>query len=650
MGGGERARAAGGRTGRRRWPRRAWPAAVTLVAWAARLWRLDHRPLWWDEGISVYLAHQGTAAILADRAGDVHPPLYFVLLKGWTALVGPSVVAGRLFSVLPATLAVPALAAVGTRLAGRRVGATAGLLAALAAFPVQHAQEIRMYSLVPLVVLLATAWLVRVRTTPAGPGRAAGWAGYAAAIAAGPWLHYYTLAVPPFHAAALAASGERRAAVWRRWIAAQAAAAILFAPWLVRTAGRLAGNAAGKAAAESDPSVSLAAFAWRYVAEIGAGAAGDAGSPALRACAVVLAGLAIGGAARWWRRSPPRSPAAVAWPLAWLGVPLAAGYAVNLWLPFDAFARLLAYAAPGFYLLAAAGAAALGRGRAARAAQAVLVAVLAGLPLWRHQSASIDAAEDPRPLVAALAAEARPADVVVVDFPWQAGYMLAYWPPAVPPPRWYTAPGAAWGAEAGRMERDLDALTAAHARLWYPAYQALGRTTGRNVEGYLTAHAYPAADRWFGSTRLLLYGGTVPPAPAGLPAPARFEGGITLASAAVGPAEARPGDVVAVALVWRAAAAPAERLTVFVHVVDADGRPVAQHDAEPAGGGRPTDTWRAGDAVADRHGARLPADAAPGRYRVIAGLYRPATGERLRLAGAGGPDHAVLGTVRVGGE
>lgn len=624
--------------------------AVTLVAWAARLWRLDHQPLWWDEGISVYLAHQSVAAILADRAADVHPPLYFLLLKGWTAFVGPSAAAGRLFAVLSATLAVPALMALGARMAGRRVGRMAGLIMALAAFQVAHAQEIRMYSLVPLVALVATAWLARVRVSGVAPGRAAGWAAYAVAIAAGAWLHYYALAVPLFHAVALAAGGERRAAVWRRWLASQAVAAALFAPWLARVAGRIAGNAAGKAAAESDPIVGLVDFTRRYLTAVGTGETGTAPDGVTRMVTGALVGLAVVGAVRWWRGAPSRAPLSVAWPLAWLGVPLAAGYAVNLWLPFDAFARLLAFAAPAFYLLAAAGVASLGRGRTARAAQAGLVIALVGLPLWRWQARPVDSAEDPRPLVAALAAEARPADVVITDFPWQTGFLLAGWPPGAPPPRWYTAPGAAWGAEPDRMTRDLGALMAAHARLWYPAYQALGRTTGRNVEGFLAAQAYPAADRWFGLTRLLLFGsGTTPVAPAAAPLPARFEGGIALATADVGPAEPRPGDIVAAALGWRADAAPRERLTVFVHVVDAGGRVVAQHDAEPAGGSRPTDAWRAGESIADRHGVRLPADAPSGRLRVVVGLYRPATAERLRRAG-GGSDHVVLGDVRVAGD
>lgn len=624
--------------------------AVTFVAWAARLWRLDHQPLWWDEGISVYLAHQSVAAILADRAADVHPPLYFLLLKGWTAFVGPSAAAGRLFSVLPATLAVPALMALGARMAGRRAGRAAGLLMALGAFQVQHAQEIRMYSLVPLVALLATAWLVHVRATAGGPGRAIGWVAYAVAIAAGAWLHYYALAVPLFHAVALAAGGERRAAVWRRWLASQTVAAALFAPWLTRVAGRIAGNAAGKAAAESDPNLGLVDFTGRYLTAVGTGEAGLAPDGVTRMVAGALIGLAVIGAVRWWRGAPSRAPVSVAWPLAWLGIPLAAGFAVNLWLPFDAFARLLAFAAPAFYLLAAAGVASLGRGRAARAAQAGLVIALLGLPLWRWQARPVDGAEDPRPLVAALAAEARPADVVITDFPWQTGFLLAGWPPGVPPPRWYMAPGAAWGAEPGRMEGDLDALMGAHARLWYPGYQALGRTTGRNVEGFLAAHAFPAADQWFGLTRLQLFGsGATPVAPAAAPLPARFEGGIALAAADVGPADPRPGDILAVALHWRADAAPRERLTVFVHVVDTGGRLVAQHDAEPAGGSRPTDAWHTGEAIADRHGVSLPADAPRGPLRVIVGLYRPTTAERLRRAGSGA-DHVVLGDFRVAGD
>lgn len=71
-----------------------------------------------------------------------------------------------------------------------------------------------------------------------------------------------------------------------------------------------------------------------------------------------------------------------------------------------------------------------------------------------------------------------------------------------------------------------------------------------------------------------------------------------------------------------------EDATVFVHVTTADGRVVAQHDSPPRNGRYPTSAWEVGEIIGDPHEIALQGLPA-GHYRVIAGLYRPASGERL---------------------
>jgi hypothetical protein len=71
--------------------------------------------------------------------------------------------------------------------------------------------------------------------------------------------------------------------------------------------------------------------------------------------------------------------------------------------------------------------------------------------------------------------------------------------------------------------------------------------------------------------------------------------------------------------------------TVFVHVEDAAGNIVAQTDLQPTGGVYPTSAWTPGHTLKDSYRLRIPEDTPPGEYRVLAGLYDPATGERLPL-------------------
>ncbi|MCL6648370.1 MAG: hypothetical protein K6U89_08565 [Chloroflexi bacterium] len=79
-------------------------------------------------------------------------------------------------------------------------------------------------------------------------------------------------------------------------------------------------------------------------------------------------------------------------------------------------------------------------------------------------------------------------------------------------------------------------------------------------------------------------------------------------------------------LVWRAVRPAPGAFHVFVHVVDAAGRILAQSDGPPAGGAFPTTAWPLEVALDDWH--RLPTLA--GRLRV--GLYDPQSGARLLLA------------------
>jgi hypothetical protein len=103
--------------------------------------------------------------------------------------------------------------------------------------------------------------------------------------------------------------------------------------------------------------------------------------------------------------------------------------------------------------------------------------------------------------------------------------------------------------------------------------------------------------------------------------PYRFGDALRLAAYAVPSGAARPGDTLRLDLLWRADSAPGRAYKIFVHVVAADGRPVAQRDAEPYDGRHPTAAWVPGTTLRDRHPIRLPADLPPGQYGLLVGWY-----------------------------
>ncbi len=149
--------------------------AILCVAAAVRLYGIGREPLWLDEGYSWWDARQSLENLwrLVPQC-DPHPPLYALLLKGWSALFGESVTALR---ALGATLSVAATAMVmlAGREIGRRVGWIAGLLFAVAPFQIEFSQEARPYALVALgaaAVVFGALRLVRSlrETVPTLPG------------------------------------------------------------------------------------------------------------------------------------------------------------------------------------------------------------------------------------------------------------------------------------------------------------------------------------------------------------------------------------------------------------------------------------------------------------------------------------------------
>jgi hypothetical protein len=105
-----------------------------------------------------------------------------------------------------------------------------------------------------------------------------------------------------------------------------------------------------------------------------------------------------------------------------------------------------------------------------------------------------------------------------------------------------------------------------------------------------------------------------------------------------------PGATVIPRLYWEALRPPDDNYNVFVHLLDENGQLVANHDGAPFYGRYPSRAWEPDYIVPDEHPLTLPADLAPGRYRLNVGLYLLATGERLPVfdaAGTEGADRAV---------
>ncbi|MGQ9625390.1 MAG: glycosyltransferase family 39 protein [Anaerolineae bacterium] len=169
---------------------------------------------------------------------------------------------------------------------------------------------------------------------------------------------------------------------------------------------------------------------------------------------------------------------------------------------------------------------------------------------------------------------------------------------------------------------------------WRPGYKEWVE------EKYLTGHFYDDQHRIYYLPRLK----SLPQEarPAGLRPEGQILGGkAKLLGYEVHP---RPENVLHLTLYWQALEKMAQDYTVFVHLLDEEGKMTAQSDSQPAQELMPTSDWPPGEIIPDRHEISAP----PGRYSILVGMYLLSTMERLPVAGAEGRDNISLGEVTIG--
>ena len=135
--------------------------APVAAAAGLRGLRLGWQPLWWDEGYSIYFATEPLGRMLWLTAHDIHPPLYYALLHGWTALRGQAPNLSDFLSALigDASIGVIAWLAMRSTPERRAVAWVAALLLALSPMHLFYSQEVRMYGLAMLLGMLSSGLL-----------------------------------------------------------------------------------------------------------------------------------------------------------------------------------------------------------------------------------------------------------------------------------------------------------------------------------------------------------------------------------------------------------------------------------------------------------------------------------------------------------
>ncbi len=668
---------------------------VLALAAGLRFYNLGSQSLWSDEGNSAALATRSLVQIAQDAAHDIHPPLYYWLLRLWTTVFGLSEVGLRSLSAVLGTLLVLVIYGLGARLFNRTTGLAAAFIAAIAPFQVYYSQEARMYILVALEGALAALlfwWLVSQEDTRlpfSDEGRqvqppAAKHAGLhllpfsgqllVLVWVAGLYTHYaFPLMVgllSLLYLAWLIVSRRRGLVGWRvlRWSLLLLLTLGLYAPWLATAVHQLL----------TWPRVADGANLWTQIRTLMA--------------TLTLGPLATEAAGHWWAWLLPALAVigALPWPLtnrhgaggsnrldwlrfitpaAWVIAPVAMIVALGLfresYLKFlliasPAFSLLLARAVlgPAEWLLSTPAAAAVESTEAATTpsrawwrgvagiawtfSALAVIGALSGAALARYYTDPAMARDDYRSIAQFIVATAHPNDAIVLSAPGQAEVFNYYYDGDLPV---YALP----------RQRPLDpqaTLAELEKLLEYDKIYVVSWATEEAdpqgvISDWMDTRGYKTLDQWYGNVRQAVYvmPEHTPPEEIVDNLNLRFGDDIELLGYRAWNLASTAGEVTQLQLQWRANRKPERRYKVFLQLLDPRDQVIAQRDAEPAGEGRPTDSWQAGETVLDNHGLLIPPGTPPGTYRRIIGLYDADTMERLKLPD--GSDFVSLAPVTV---
>ena len=628
-------------------------ALVSLLVLAAvlRFYKLDAQSLWYDEGNSARIAERSVQLIIEGAAGDIHPPLYYLILKFWRGLFGSSELELRSLSAACGVLLVLFTFLMGRAWCNARVGLIAALLVGISPFGIYYSQETRMYALLAVWAAMSTWALMRMERLEIGDWRLGIGACYVFATAAG----LYTQYAYPFVMVAqgvcvllwlgtkVKVPGTLRALT--QYVIANVIAIALYAPWLPIAIRQIRGWVVAQQEYELGSAV-VDALRWLVVGRTLP--LSEAMLPMLVFGAFVVMGLLFTRRSEETKAEPSSFLRFfVLFLLAFL--PLALLFAFKLYR--DAYLKFLLVCLAPLCLLVANGMDAIGQRAKAKRQNIVAISVAAFcfLPLafllWPSLNNLYNnpayARDDYRGIAKLIREGEREDDAVLLIAPNQWEVFTYYYPnlnktfaPKYQP------------ANRDEVEAELRKATAGKQRLFVLYFAEREADPNGWYEHWLATNAFKAEERWVGNIRLAVYAAPIPVA--GVGSEAVFGGQIELTGFAgathmVGPV--RPGDIAPLALWWHTRTKLEARYKVFVHIGKPDAPPIAQNDGEPVAGFRPSTSWSTDEMVTDYRAVWIKPGTPPGQYAIFVGLYDANTSERLKLQD--GSDRFKIGEVAI---
>jgi len=456
--------------------------AIVGLAFVVRIVALDAQGLWRDEVDQWRFALQPWGEMLRNftRPGW-NGPLYSPLMRVWIALTGESAFAMRYFSLVWGVVSVALLYVLVRRLVGERSALWSALLLALSPYMVWYAQEIKMYTWAPMLVLLALYALDRACVRPSR-----GW-----------WATVLVATTLAFYSHLLAALLIPVEVLWfwlhprrqkRAWAGGAVTLGLLTLPYLPMLRWiaplLLAERETGY------PAYSLGQMMVTLFSGWTLGIAQSLSGGFLPLYSVLFLGvMALMGVAVLALRKRTATLAQV-W--VWMLVPLLLLWLVSLRGPIFTD-RYLIWAAPAFYVLAGVGlATVLDRWRWLFVILLLQTLALNGVSLYRQATIPIK----PQFQLATRHIEASrvPGELLLFQIPYN-HHVVGFYAEAPLDP-WAEAPFTNWRREDGSyhvhmpyVDREMAALTAAYSGVWL-VYSEVGLWDDRElVKQWLDSHA-----------------------------------------------------------------------------------------------------------------------------------------------------------------
>ena len=634
----------------------SWGAAGLIgLGFLLRLFHLGQQSIWYDEGVSLYLAGQGIGEIIHRTAIDIHPPLYYILLHFWLQLAGDSEFAAAFMSVMWGTLLIALVYCFTSRRFDSAAGIIAALLIAVSPFQLWYAQEIRMYTLAALLGWLVfwSVWSYLQRPAPSGRPVLCG-----VLFAMGGALGLYTLYYFAFLLIAVNVWAVFRLCRERPlprldlagWMAAQLAVVILYIPWL-GTAVRQALNPPVPPWRSPTPLWEALWQSWSALSFGQSVTPGPVAGALVGAAVLYFVGMVVG---------LKREKAATAGLVLYTFLPLALILITSLWTPLFHVRYVFTYAA-AYYVLLAVGIVWLIR-RAPAAGWAGLAVWLAvsGTSFHELHYNPRYAADDFRGAVRYLADRIAPGDAVLInagyayppflyyyphDIAWR-GRLIDYAARQEPPEGAIVlqtgsiggSPDLGWGrpdsdfyaTDEAQTAQALERVFAVHPRLWVlRIYDTVVDPRGF-VRGWLSEHGFLFDDVVFGGGSYMRVQGYLNRRSPTVEDPTfsrelgyAFGDALRLLGYSTTQERVRPGAAFSLDLYWQAAARPSKGYRVLVELVDDAERSWVRDDSLPLGTEYPTSRWKQGEILRQPATLWLRPDMPAGTYFVEITVYDP---------------------------